>query len=271
MMKKYLHFACLAPLMIHALEVKPWIGNPYEFRLLGNYTHSHFNKVDNASPGLDRPSNDQLVLLGLGFTPGNTWDTDFNIEFVNTPRQSWGFRSAAVQLRRLWLDDILSDPISLTTGLNLRAVSQHSLKDVSSPYHSAFDMEMNMAMGKEWHKQAFWTHRIFAFGGLGIGNTGSPWTRAYAAFQANKSNRFRYELFSEGYWGFGPQKTIDINAFDGYGHIRHKSVDVGVACSYVSELRGGLSFRYAHRVYAESFPANTNFYMVVYDLPFSYF
>ncbi len=269
--KNLLKLLLSLPLAASALEMQPWFGNVYEFHFLGDYTYSRYNKVDHATPPLKHPSNDQLFLLGLDFCPSSSWDLDLDVEFVHTPRQEWGFRSAAAQIRRLWLDDVLYDSVSLTTGLLLRGVSGTSLKDVSCPYHAAFDMEMNIAIGKEWSSSAFWRYRLFGFGALGIGNRGSPWSRAHVAIELNSEDVHRYELFSDGYFGYGNEETINIKHFHSYAHIHHKSVDVGLSYGYMMSVWGTLYLSYAHRVYARSFPANTNFFSLSYNLPFSLF
>ncbi len=256
----------LLPISLSALEMKPWFGDLYEFYFTADYTYSRYNKVDNAHPPLKHPSNDQLIYLGLEFSPSSEWDADIDLEFVNTPRQSWGYRSFALQVRRLWLDENYDDPLSVTTGFNFRNVNHLSLTDISCPYATAYDFEMNLAIGKEWCPC-----RIFALGAIGIGTGGATWAKAHGAFEGNWDQTHRYEFFVDSLFGFGADQIIHIEHFHSYAHIHYQAVDLGLAYTYATQVWGNLSFSYAHRVYAQSFPANTNFFMLSYTLPFSLF
>jgi len=276
-MKKILITCFLSPLPLIALPIEPWLGNVWQFEFRPAYTYSHFNKVENAKKPLKHSSNDQFLRFGLGVVPmlglvsPPDWGVDLEIEFADTPRQNFGFQSAALLLRKQWLDDIVGDPISLTTGISLRGVSHKSLRDISCPYHSYANIEFNAAAGKEWSHAAFWTWRTFAFAALGMANRGYPWGRAVLSFQGNHLNHFQYELFTEGYMGFGPQRVVNINHFFGYAKIKHRSIDVGFNLRYLFDIWGSLNFTYSYRVFARSFPAHANFFTLWYQLPFSLF
>ena len=256
---------------VSSLEIKPWLNNAYEFCLDVDYSYSRYAKVQNAHPQLHHPSNDQLLNFDLGFVPSPTWSCDLDVEFVNTPRQKWGFRSGAAQLRMLWLDDIEGDPISLTTGVDARVVSQRSLEDVSTPYHGNWNFALSTAVGKEWAEGEFWRYRTFGFLSLGIATRGYPWLFMHYAFLANIEDRHRWELFADGYFGFGNQSSIDPNDFNGYADIAHRSVDIGAAYAYHFPAWGTLSFCYDFRLFARSFPEYVSFFTIQYQLPFSPF
>jgi hypothetical protein len=273
MNRLFFSMALAAPLVGSALEVKPWLGNEWEFQFDAAYTYSHYPNVQNGHPALRRSSNDQLLTFDLGtvvMTPN--LDIQLEAEFADTPRQRWGVRSTAAQVRYQWLNDIPGDdPVSLTTGANLRFVARHSLHDVSCPYHSDVNFELNASLGKEWSRCASWSWRSFAFGGVGIANHGSPWLRALFAIEKNQQNCHQYGLFAGGYFGFGGQRKVRTRHFDGYGKIHHQSIDLGLGYRYLLGLYGSLSFNYAYRVFARSFPEHVNFFTVAYNIPFSPF
>jgi hypothetical protein len=253
------------------LEVEPWLDVLGQFHFEAAYAYSRYNKVQGAHPGLKHPSNDQLLAFDLGVVPWPNWDADIDMEFAQTPRLAWGFRSVGGQVRYQWLDDIIGDPVSLTTGLNLRYASWRALSDVSCPYHSTWNAEFNASVGKEWEQMAYWVTRVFAFGGVGIANHGSPWLRGIAAVQANQKDKHQYTVFAAGYFGFGRRQDIDIRHFHGYGSIHHQSVDLGIGYRYSFGIWGSLSLEYAYRVYAHAFPAHVNWFAISYRLPFSFF
>lgn len=261
----------LLPISVFSLDVSPWLGQQWECHLIPAYTYSRYTHVQDASPQLDSPSNDQLISadFGMAFTPTAAFDMD--IEFVNTPRQKWGYRSLAMQGRYLWSDDISGDAVSLTTGLSARAVSSHSLEDVSCPYHAHANFELSGALGKEWDRGDFWIVRTFGFGALGMANRGAPWARFLLSIEGNNNNQHRFGVFAGGYFGFGSKETVDVKNFHGYANIHHQSIDVGARYSYVFDIWGYLNFTYAYRPYAQSFPENVNFFTLSYNLPFSLF
>lgn len=271
MLKKLLSLSCAAPLCATALYVDPWFGDIYEFNFRTNYTYSRYSHVQNSRPQLKSPSNDQRFAFSLEMPPSDKFDVEFEIEFVDTPRQSWGLRSYAGQFRFLMLNDVEGDPISLTAGVNVRGVSRNSLRDVSSPYHSNTNFELNSAVGKEWSYRKYWTMRAFGFAGVGIANHGSPWLRTLAAFEGNVVDKHQYQVFTESYWGFGSQHRVNVDDFHGYAKIHHQSIDVGAGYSYLFDVWGSINFTYAFRVYARSFPEYVNFFALTYNLPFSFF
>ncbi len=268
---KALCLACLAPLAGQALEVEPWFGNIWEFNLRSNYTYSRFSHVQSGQPHLKHPFNVDRLAFSLEVPPSDTWDAEMEIEFVNTPRQSWGMRSVAGQVRYLFLNDVEGDPVSLISGVSVRGVSRHSLHDVSCPYHSDVNIELNAAVGKEWDRGGFWHTRAFAFTGIGVANHGSLWLRALAALKGNYRDKHQGQLFADSYWGFGPDRTVHVDHFHGYAKVHHQSIDLGAGYTYLFDLWGSLNFGYAFRVYAHSFPEYVNFFALTYTLPFSFF
>lgn len=254
-----------------ALETKPWLGNEYEFDFQSSFIYSRYHKVEGASKQLKGVSNDYDLFLDVGFTPLDTCDVRAEIEFADTPGQSFNWRSVALQSRYQWLDDISGDPVSFTTGFNVRGVPEHSLRDVSCPYASYANFELTGSIGKEWSKGGEWTMRTYGFVSLGIANQGSPWTEELAMWQFNWQDTHALFLFAEGDFGFGNKQHVNVKHFNGWGKIQHQSVDLGLAYRYRINIWGTLTLSYAYRVFAHNFPERVNFFMLSYLLPFSLF
>jgi hypothetical protein len=261
----------LLPVSLCALDMEPWFCNLYEFTFTPSYTYSRYRDVQNGHPQLKGVSNDHLLRFDFTVSPSPNWEVDAEVEFADTPRQSMGLRSGALQAKYLWLDDVMGDPVSLTTGVSARGVSRHSVRDVSSPYHYYGNFEINSSVGREWDRGFDWRLRLWGFGAVGMANRGSPWARAFAMFQGNLHSAHRFGVFTEGYFGFGGQKRVNVDHFEGYAKIHHQSIDLGVEYTYVFEVWGHLSFAYTRRFFARSFPENVNFFTVRYLLPFSLF
>lgn len=253
-----------------ALEQRPWFGNPFEWIFKADYTYYRFSDVDNSICPLSSPSDNHLVRLDMLFSPPS-WNTTAEAELIESPFQPFSWRSFALQAEKQWLDDIAGDPFSFATGANIRAVSTKSLRDVGCPYHANGNLELTASLGKEWSQGVFWTNRIYGVGAVGFGNRGSPWFRGLVSYGYNREDRHRLRLWAETYLGTGSQKEIDIDNFDGYGKIAHRSIDVGIGYAYFLRIWGSFHFEYARTVFARSFPERTNFFTFRYELPFSPF
>lgn len=262
--------AFLAP-QACALHTKPWLGNGYEFELDSAFTYSRYRKVQDASVQLRHPSNDKLYALDLGFTASDAMDFEAEMEFADTPRQSLGWRSAALQGRYLWLNDIEGDPCSLITGLNVREVSKHSVRDVSSPYHYYLNFELNTAVGKEWSSQGLWTMRAYGLAALGQANRGSPWLRGLGVWEGNIRDRHRFLFDIDGYFGLGNKGHVDVDRFHGWARVHHQSIDLGLGYAMHMQIWGTLGIKFAYRLFAHSFPEHVYFLTFFYHLPFSFF
>lgn len=271
MLKKVALASLLATSGVCALEESPWLGNVYEFNFQSEETYSRYRWIDGA---LKQPSyayNNYVTGVGASFTSAENLDLGLDLEMARTPFQLYGFRSSALGVRYLLLNDISGDPLSLTLGLNLRAVSSKSVRDVNSPYASYMNYEITTALGKEFSEEGNWTSRVQMLGSVGIANHGSVWNRAYVAFEKCFFKNQVVKLFSSGYVGYGPKKTIDISDFHGWGEVCHRSIDCGIQYRYCLNLWGEIGLSYAYRVLAISYPQNVQTAELSYTLPFSFF
>lgn len=261
----------LLPISLFGLDRIPWFCNVWEFTFTPSYTYSRYPAVQNGVPHKQETSNDHVLTFDFTVPPSPEWQFDTELEFADTPRQSMGLRSGAFQVRYLWLDDVLGDPLSLTTGGVIRGVSGHSVKDVSCPYHSYLNFELNAAAGREWDSGFAWRFRTFGGTSVGMSTRGYPWLCAFLMAEGQMKEAHRLGIFLDGYMGFGHHKRVFINHFKGYASIEHRNIDAGVKYTYVFEIWGQLSLAYTRRLYAKSFPEKVNFFTISYMLPFSWF
>lgn len=259
------------PIAMFALEVDPWLGNLWEFTFTPSYTYSRFREVQNGSPQLKTPFNVHLLAAGFGFAFSETWQADIDAEFADTTVQAMGYRSSGYQIRHRWSNDIAGDFVTFTTGLSVRNASSRSLRDISCPYHSNANFELNGALGKEWGHGPDWRVRAFVYAVLGAANRGSPWIRFLVPLEVNGWDRHYLTVFLDGYFGFGPNGIIHTRHFRSYASIHHQSLDTGARYAYHFDIWGHLDFTYAYRFYAHAFPENVNSFTVSYTLPFSFF
>ena len=268
-------FVCCAvlsflPVIAPALEIQPWLGSVYEFHFLGNYSYSRFNSVQGSLPQLNAPFNANVAYMGLDFTMGPEWAVDMDVQFADTTQMDFNFRTGALQGRYLWLDDLVGDSVSLTTGFNARGTPSYALHDVSCTSRSNLDFELNCSVGKEFEANPNWLIRLWASGVLGQGIWGNPWVRGVAAIETNIMEQHKIGIFAEGVNGFGRHTHVLIDHFDGYGKIRYKAIDLAIRYGYRLGVWGTIRAEFAHRFLAKAYPSEVNTWAISYLLPFSF-
>lgn len=254
-----------------ALQEAPWYGNVFEFNLLANYEYNFFKKVNHGTPQRRSVYNSNIFGAQIDLTAPDTWNWEVEIEFAGTSNVSTGYRSFAIQARKLWLDDVACDPVSLSTGLVYRDASAHLRKALSTPYHARANFEFHTAVGKEWSRCCDWILRTYAVGAIGQGTKGSPWLRGDLWVWWNHEECHQIYLMGRSYFGLGKRSEVRLKHFRGWSHIGHQSIDVGIGYRRFFGIYGSLRFDYLHRVYARSYPEKVNFFLFTYEFPFSCF
>ncbi len=267
-MKRWL--ILLLPASLFALEEEPWFGDFCQFHARPLYEYNIFDRVDHAEPQLKNAFQTHLVDLELDITLPETWNFGAEIEFADTSKTS-GYRSFALQVRKLWLDDVCGDPVSLTTGFVYRDSSKKLRKALSTPYHAQANFELHTAIGKEWSCGCYWTFRTYGLVAIGQGSEGYPWARGDLSIWWNYYDRQQVRLFSESYWGFGNRNVVPVDDFQGWSKIGHQSVDLGLSFRQSIGCYGWLRLSYQFRVYAKSYPEYVHTGIFSIDFPFSFF
>lgn len=267
-MKRLVALALCLPSLCFALYERPWFGDIGELYFRPQYAYSFFDEVDNSTSSLPSTLFQHLLCANLETTIPPTWNWQIELEFADTTPVSWGYRSAALQVTKLWLDDVCGDPVSLTTGLSYRDSSSRLRRALPTPYHARANFEFHTSIGKEWSRGCYWTFRTYGTFAVGQGTKGSPWLRGDYYLWFNRCNTCQFRLYAKSYWGLGSKTAVPVPGFDGWADIGHQSIDLGVSFRYQFQCYGALRFDYMYRVYARSYPAQVNCFVLTYDLPF---
>lgn len=251
------------------LEHKPWFYPPYQFHVGTNINPNFFSDVQNGFNPIGYHSNnfDWVLYAIIPFT--ETFDFQMEVNFKKTSQKSFNFQTVVAQLRKQLLSDVRGDWFSLFWGFNYRYVERDWLFDVASPFHNISNFEVVGAIGKEFTKEFDWYCRTFLWGAVGQANTGYPWGRYDLALDFKAYKNYIFTAGSEGYFGLGPDRFVNVDEFDSWARIKHSSVDVYGEFAYKSDIWGKLSFRYVYRPWARSFPEWFNAFIISYDYPFS--
>lgn len=255
---------------MNALEEQPWFYPPFNFHAKGDFDGSFFTNVNNGFNPIDYHSTNMQATVGLLAPISPSYDAEIEAQFESTSARNFGLESAAFQVRRLLLNDIIGDFVSLDTGINIRGVPKSRLRDVAVPYHDLWNFELIASLGKEFAKEDDWSWRTFVTGAVGQANRGYPWLKANFDIRAKAFKDYIFSAFLKSYFGLGPRTLIDVHHFNGYGMYRHQSVDIGATFTILFSVKGSLTLSYAHRFFAKTFPEDYNSFRLTYDLPFSF-
>jgi hypothetical protein len=268
---KYLFLASSCVSTVFALQDSPWLGDTYEFYLHSDVVYSQYRKIDKAVEQPGYTYRNYVAREGLSFSFSSCAEIEAEVELARTPHQLFGFRSFALSGKYLLLDDIAGDPISFSLAANIRNVGVRAVADVSSPYAAYWNFEAVTAIGKEFTKIDNWTTRGYAVASVGIAHLASFWNRFEAAFEGKIGKSNVGKVFCLAYLGYGPKIAVDIDHFQGWGKISHRSIDVGLQYRYVFQTWGEVGLSYAYRLLAISYPKQEQTITLSYNLPFSLF
>ncbi len=262
-------FACLLlPLALSATELAPWFGRSLEIEVRETNLIQYFRKVATPIKPTRYPSCSQFFTLGTS-SAFDRISVELELTLANTPHRSFGFDNFRGTGRYLLLDDVIGDPISLAAGVTLAGVGRRAFKDLSSFHNAKFEAEGHLAFGREVSCQMFWVSRWWGLLAAGIGGKGCPWMRANITWERNFWDLHSWQFFVHALWGFGDYDIDLCRQFEGYGLIKHRSVDLGLRYTRIfGSLGGRFSFEFVQRVYAWNFPEYAQIGMLRFTYPF---
>lgn len=255
----------LTAISLKAVDLKPWYENDFELYPRIDLLYQQFSLIDSSSGSKHRSSNDLFMTLGISgsYTPWEAW---IESTFAHTRHRCFGFDNFRATGRYQLMTDTVGDPVSLIAGLILTVSPTKAVKDISSFHHAVFEAEANVSIGKETVCEDDWMTRYWGVFGIGMGIRGYPWIRFDLAWEKKSCRNLLFRLFLNSLWGLG-KNSLSIHSFDGYGNVRHRSIDIGARIIKES-CQGIFSLEYARRIYACNFPAQVNLVIFRYCYPF---
>lgn len=259
-------FCLLAVVAVDAVDYKPWFGRVFEVNTRADIIMQAYNHVDAHHSSGKRNEFDTFFDLSASMAVWETIAAELEVIALQSRHQSFGMDAIRFTGRYLWMNDVIGDPFSITTGVTLSAIFPPARKNIATFDHGGFAGEAHVAVGREVSCMQFWTSRLWGVFAVGLADVGSPWLRGNIAWEHNWWDRHRVELFADTIWGFGGD-NLNLYDFDGYGSVQYQAVDLGVRYGYQWDNGLRLSLGYAYRVYGRNSPVNVNFALVRFDLP----
>lgn len=241
------------PFFCWATELAPWFERDLEFHPRVSYlVHSYSSNVDH------------FVDIGVGgaYTP---WAAEIEVVLAAT-RENEGYDQTRLTGRYQWMNDVIGDFFSLVTGVTLIHASTDALHDFGSMHHGEYEGEVHLALGRESVCMEFWTSRWWSLFSYGLANHGSPWMRANFHWEKNWWDVHRFRFFMHTLFGFGNHDLSDN--FQGFGPIRHYSVNLGMGYRILLCEWGDLDFEYTYQPYEKNFQQQAHRAVLTYHFPF---
>lgn len=267
MIKIFLLLICLFS-SLHATDLKPWFGKEYETELRASLLYQNYDSIASSFFNVYGHANDAFLNVSAAY-PFRRYCGEFEATVARTHHQNYRWDSFRFTGRFQALDDREGDCVSLVGGLTFIQAFSRALHDISSFHHGHFEGLFTLSAGKKYGFTRYhdYLYRWWNVFGIGNGDVGVPWTMDYFAFEYIFWDCHHLRCFTEILWGTGSE-SIFGNCFDGYGFIKHRSVDVGFRYEYDFWCLGRLSVQYARRLYALNFPKNANLVLIEFYIPF---
>lgn len=265
-MKYFATVLCLLAVTVtEAVDYKPWFGRVFEVNARGDVIMQAYNHVDAHHGSKKRNEFDTFFDLSASMALWETIAAELEVIALQSRHRS-GMDAIRFTGRYLWMNDVIGDPVSLTTGITLSSIFPPVRKNIASFDHGGFAGEAHIAVGREVSCMQFWTSRVWGVFAVGLADVGSPWLRGNIGWEHNWWDRHRVELFADTIWGLGGD-SLNLYDFDGYGRVQYQAVDLGVRYGYQTDCGLRLSIGYGYRVYGRNGPQRVNFALVRLDYP----
>lgn len=253
-----------------SLEHSPWLPPLWEFQSRTSLFYERVHKVETPQGSFPFKSNNVTLATSLGLTFWPDWNAEIGLLMTKTSDINFSYEAAYTSIRYQWMDDLVGDPISLTTGLNLSFPRTAFLNNFSYNYHGQCNAEAHVSVGKEWGYTEGPLLNLWGLGGIGIAEKGSPWLHGLAVCDFAFNHCLRLGCFLEGIFGLGHNDIIPATIFPGYASIAHRSLDLGVFVETPLSYWGSLSFFGWGNFYAHNFIQHTWGMKTTLLIPFSF-
>lgn len=269
---RILSFFVFCSTALSALDYEPWFSPLWEIETDVVYFFSHGQKVQSPKGDFSHLFNNHEFFSSLGTTITPSWNVAAEIGFVKIMDEKFLFEFIDLRARKLWLDDIDGDFITLTTNLSLLFTQKNILEQYEFPFHGYANAELQLGIGKEFlfTHSLCWNWRLHSLLGIGIAERGCPWFHGVLGLDKTLSSQTTMRLIGEYLQGFGNNDLIPYEPFPGYGLIAHRSLSITAIYSYELGVFGNLNFIGFLTLYSKNFPIHILGAGLCLEIPFGF-
>ena len=251
------------------LQVTPWLGNWLEFEGSLYQKHTESKKVDTTHGTKHEYLHSEKSVCSLEFMPLEDLSTELEFAAAKTQRKGYGFEALKAQVRYNLLNDLVGDPVTLTTGLATSISTPSRIRDLSSTEHAVFESDARVACGREFGYSDNGFYKAWAMGLMGVGSSGSGWVAGEVHVERELYDRHHFDLFLTFEKGLSSHKLHHIDDFHSYSRLGYEFEEVGFKYTLKEIALGSLYLQYAKRLHARYCPRASWSVEVGFLIPFS--
>lgn len=250
-----------------ATDYQPWTKVDLELYPRADYIYQHYDKVHGSNGSLNQSGNDHVLGVGI-YGCFAAYSLELEGRLARTRHLPCGLDHFKLTGKYQIFNDIIGDPLSLTVGGSFIAASRDAVEEYGLFHHAKIEGEVFVSFGKERSCLSNWVSHWWAMFGIGVGERGCPWLFSQIAWEKNVCYEWQWRVFTDLLFGLGNEAIDFSEQFEGYGLIRHRSVDVGTGIYYPIFCRGDLYLEFKQRVWAYNFPSCAQIFQIRYVYPF---
>jgi hypothetical protein len=252
-----------------ALQNSPWLGNWLEFEGSLFQSHTQARRVQTHDGTKHFFTHSELTTASIEFMPLVELSTELELDLAKTQSRSYGFEAIKAGARYLWLNDLTGDPVSLTTGLSTALSTPSRVKDLSSQQHGVFEVQLNVALGREFAYSADGYYHAWLQGLAGLASSGAPWVGAELHFEKALFNRHYLDLFFIAERSLSSHRLNTLRNFHSYSRIGYEYEDLGLSYTFRQEAFGSFYVECTKRLHARYCPKGAISFQLGLIIPFS--
>lgn len=216
------------------------------------------------------------LVAGFSLVVDPRWSVDADLKFakdhIGGNSNNFSYRTFEFQGRRLFLDDLIGDFVSLSAGISGKVASTSELSDLLQIEPSKLSTSLHITVGKEFLSSKNGFLHLYAVGLVGAGQAASSWVKGalhaeYVIGSEDQDNQ-KISIYLCNGKGLGT-KHLKLDSNRPYAHSNWRYIDVGISYAYSLYGYGTLGASISKRIEARSCPRKAISAAITLTIPFA--
>ena len=242
---------------------------PYTFSFNNGYTYQYVPSIDQGINPIDFHSHNNLYETSISGALVEGQDFFVGMGFNTSAKSSFSFLYFSLEYRIALLNQLVGDPFSLQIAPVITFVPRYKIRDPNTPFQNILCPSLLLSIGAEMDRDEQWIARFFFASQIGISNNGGPFLDLDLRLFRKFDDRYILSLGVQELIGFGKYNVVNIDAFEGWSKIDHRSTALTASFGYIIDVYGTLEFSCAYRPFSRSYLQNDSSLGVAFNYPFS--
>jgi len=236
----------------------PWLKNFLEFEGALSQEHRASRKIDTTHGTVHKRLRANGTRAALLFTPTPSWEAFSEVSALGTQSHHWNFEAVTLAARHQWYNDLVEDPVSVTTGLSFGVVRDAFVRDLSSLHHGTVEAISHVAVGKELGITRHGFFRVWGLGYGGVATRSAPWAGAEVHIDYSCKDTHLFSVLFQAEQGFSQRKLHRDLHFRGWGRIGYSYESLGLSYTYRYYSFGTFFIEVGKRLHAHFCPKSAS-------------